>query len=471
MSSNVVTIIGAGLAGSEAALQLAARGYRVRLLEQKPLQRTPAQTSDSFCELVCSNSFRGAALSNAVGLLKQEMRWLGSFVMKAADATRVPAGGALAVDRDAFSELMTRWVRESSSIEVIAGSVECLPDERPLLIATGPLTGDALARDIARTIGAEHLAYYDAIAPIVTADSIDWSKVFMASRWDKGDSPEDQRAYVNCPLDRAQYEAFVAALLAGQKVQPKSFEDVRYFEGCLPVEVMAERGPRTLAFGPMKPVGLTDPRTGRWPYAVVQLRSEDVAHTAYNMVGFQTRLTWGEQQRIFRTLPGLEQAEFARYGAIHRNTFINAPRLLDGTLQLRARPGVYFAGQITGSEGYVEGAASGWLAAWFMAAALQGRSPIPPPPSTAHGGLLTQMQRNPDDYQPSNITFSHLPPWQGARLQKRAKYEALAVRALTELRDWMQVNGLGSPDLQAVLAPATSGAETATPGAEAAPGA
>jgi len=273
--SDRVTIIGAGLAGSEAALQLAARGIRVRLLEQKPERRTPAQTSDTFCELVCSNSFRGAALSNAVGLLKQEMRWLGSFVMRAADATRVPAGGALAVDRDAFSETMTRWVRESSAIEVVTGTVEKLPDERPLLIATGPLTGDALAADIARTIGSDQLAYYDAIAPIITADSIDWSKVFMASRWDKGESEEEQQAYVNCPLDRAGYDAFVDALLAAQKVEPKSFEEVRYFEGCLPIEVMAERGRRTLAFGPMKPVGLTDPRTGRWPHAVVQLRSED----------------------------------------------------------------------------------------------------------------------------------------------------------------------------------------------------
>jgi methylenetetrahydrofolate--tRNA-(uracil-5-)-methyltransferase len=468
--SKLVTIIGAGLAGSEAALQLAARGHRVRLLEQKPLARTPAQTSDTFCELVCSNSFRGAALSNAVGLLKQEMRCLGSFVMRAADATRVPAGGALAVDRDAFSETMTRWVRESSAIEVVAGTVERLPEERPLLIATGPLTGDALASEIARTVGVDQLAYYDAIAPIVTADSIDWSKVFMASRWGKGESEEEQRAYVNCPLDRAGYEAFVDALLAAQKVEPKSFEDVRYFEGCLPIEVMAERGRRTLAFGPMKPVGLTDPRTGRWPHAVVQLRSEDAAQTAYNMVGFQTRLTWGEQQRIFRSLPGLEQAEFARFGAIHRNTFLNAPRLLDASMQLRNQPGVYFAGQITGSEGYVEGAASGWLAAWFIATALAGKQPNPPPTSTAHGGLMTQMARNADDYQPSNITFSHLPPWQGPRLQKRAKYEAMAQRALRDLGDWMQSAGLGSPpsglgagDSPEPAASAVTAAESASP--------
>ena len=437
-----VTIIGAGLAGSEAALQLAARGHRVRLLEQKPLARTPAQTSDHFCELVCSNSFRGAALSNAVGLLKQEMRLLGSFVMQTADETRVPAGGALAVDRDAFSEKMTRRLHESPNIEVIAGRVDALPAARPLLVATGPLTGDALAQHIAARVGAEHLAYYDAIAPIVSADSIDWTQVFMASRWDKGGTEDEQKAYVNCPLNRAEYDAFVRELLAAQKVEPKSFEQVRYFEGCLPVEVMAERGPRTLAFGPMKPVGLTDPRTGRWPHAVVQLRSEDVARTAYNMVGFQTRLKWGEQQRIFRTLPGLAQAEFVRFGAIHRNTFVNAPRLLDAEMRLKAEPGIYFAGQITGSEGYVEGAASGWLAAWFMAAAIEGRRPQAPPLTTAHGGLLTRLGREDQDYQPSNITFSHLPPWDGPRLQKRAKYEAMAGRALGDLKAWMIEHGL-----------------------------
>jgi methylenetetrahydrofolate--tRNA-(uracil-5-)-methyltransferase len=446
--SSVVTIIGAGLAGSEAALQLAARGHRVRLLEQKPGARTPAQTSDRFCELVCSNSFRGAALSNAVGLLKQEMRLLGSYVLGAADAHRVPAGGALAVDREGFSGAMTESLRASPLIEVCEAHVELLPEARPLLIATGPLTGDALAAEIGKCIGQKHLAYYDAIAPIISADSIDWTRVFMASRWDKGESLEDQRAYVNCPLDRAGYDAFVAALLAGQKVEPKSFEDVRYFEGCLPIEVMAERGQRTLAFGPMKPVGLTDPRTGRWPHAVVQLRNEDAAQTAYNMVGFQTRLTWGEQQRIFRTLPGLEQAEFLRFGAIHRNTFLNAPRLLDARMRLATDPGIYFAGQITGSEGYVEGAASGWLAAWFIAAALEGTDKTSPPATSAHGGLLTHLGRGGADYQPSNITFAHLPPWQGPRLPKRVKYSALALRALRDLRAWMSSEGL-EPQLSA----------------------
>ena len=470
--SSSVTIIGAGLAGCEAALQLAARGHRVRLLEQKPRERTPAQTADGFCELVCSNSFRGASLGNAVGLLKQEMRLLGSFVMRAADEARVPAGGALAVDRDRFSARMTEWVRACPQIEIVTGRVDALPPERPLLVATGPLTGDALARDIAARVGADHLAYYDAIAPIVSADSLDWDQVFMASRWEKGGSVEDQRAYVNCPLDRAAYDRFVAELLAGQKVQPKEFEDVRYFEGCLPIEVMAERGPRTLAFGPMKPVGLTDPRTGRWPYAVVQLRSEDAAQTAYNMVGFQTRLTWGEQQRIFRTLPGLARAEFLRFGAIHRNTFLNAPRLLGSDMSLTIEPGVYFAGQITGSEGYVEGAASGWLASWFIARALEGLEPSPPPASTAHGGLLTQLGRNGDDYQPSNITFSHLPPWDGVRLSKRSKYEAMSARALHALIGWARAHGvaLGLPAEDLLVVPGLATPSTAPEEAQRPPG-
>jgi methylenetetrahydrofolate--tRNA-(uracil-5-)-methyltransferase len=465
-----ITIVGAGLAGCEAALQLAARGHSVRLIEQKPKERTPAQTTDSFCELVCSNSFRGAALNNAVGLLKQEMRLLGSFVMQAADAARVPAGGALAVDRERFSEQMTARVSSTPGIELVSERVDAVPSDRPLLLATGPLTGDALARDIARHVGGEHLAYYDAIAPIVSAETIDWERVFMASRWDKGATPEDQRAYVNCPLDRAGYEHFVGELLAANKVQPKSFEEVRYFEGCLPIEVMAQRGLRTLAFGPMKPAGLTDPRTGRWPYAVVQLRSEDAARTAYNMVGFQTRLTWGEQARIFRQLPGLEKAEFVRYGAIHRNTFLNAPRLLGANMALKDAPGVYFAGQITGSEGYVEGAASGWLAAWFIACELEGRASSAPPELSAHGGLLTHLGRNEDDYQPSNITFSHLPPWDGPRMPKRNKHEAMAARGLHALHDWMLERGL-EPHLSRDSLLAVPGLEAAEPaGAAAEPG-
>jgi methylenetetrahydrofolate--tRNA-(uracil-5-)-methyltransferase len=443
VSDPAVTIVGAGLAGSEAALGLAERGIRVVLLEQKPSARTPAQTSDELCELVCSNSFRGAALANAVGLLKEEMRRLGSFVMRAADQTRVPAGGALAVDRDRFSALMTSYLREHPLIEIRSGVVERLPESRPLIVATGPLTGDLLAADIARTVGQERLAYYDAIAPIVAADSIDETRIFRASRWEKGETEEDKQAYLNAPFDEAGYKAFVGALRAAKKVEPESFEDVRYFEGCLPIEVMAERGEMTLAFGPMKPVGLTDPRTGRWPFAVVQLRPEDAAATAYNLVGFQTRLVRAEQERIFRSIPGLEEAEILRYGAVHRNTFLCAPKLLDQTFQLRGAPGIYFAGQISGVEGYVESAASGLLVSRFVAERLRGREPELPPATTAHGGLIAQLSRNPADYQPSNITFSHLEPYSGTRLKKRAKYEAMAERALQDLASWRERQELG----------------------------
>jgi methylenetetrahydrofolate--tRNA-(uracil-5-)-methyltransferase len=438
VTAPIVSIVGAGLAGCEAALTLASRGVQVRLYEQKPHARTPAQTSDRLCELVCSNSFRGAALSNAVGLLKEEMRRLGSFVMQVADETRVPAGGALAVDRERFAEGMTRLIQQSPNIELRPELVERLPDERPTIIATGPLTGDALAKNIADKVGATALAYYDAIAPIISADSIDWSEVFMASRWEKGEDAEDKAAYVNCPLNEEQYKTFVAEVCAARKVEPKSFEDVRYFEGCLPIEVMAERGEMTLAFGPMKPVGLTDPRTGRWPFAVIQLRMEDEAGTAYNMVGFQSRMAWPEQERIFRSVPGLKNAEFQRYGAVHRNTFLNAPKLLDSTFQLRDDPGLYFSGQISGTEGYVESAAGGLLTAFFVAARLRGEEPVLPPRTTALGGIHTHLGRNADDYQPSNITFSHIAPWEGARLKKREKYQAMAERALRDLEAFRQ---------------------------------
>lgn len=432
-----VTIVGAGLAGSEAALQLAARGVQVVLLEQKPAGRTPAQSSEHFCELVCSNSFRGAALTNAVGLLKEEMRRLGSHVMRAADETRVPAGGALAVDRDRFATSMTARLRANPRIRIETAEVLAVPDARPVIIATGPLTGDALARDIERRVGAP-LAYYDAIAPIVSADSIDWDTVFCASRYDKGETEEDQRAYVNCPMDKAEYEAFVQAVLEAKKIEPRAFEDVRYFEGCLPIEVMAARGAMTLAFGPMKPVGLVDPKTGKRPFAVVQLRAEDNARTAFNIVGFQTRMTWPEQARVFRTIPGLREAEFFRYGAVHRNTFIDSPRVLDGALGLKTDPGVYFAGQIAGTEGYVESAAMGYLAAHIVAARLEGREFEPPPATTAHGGLLAHVSRPADPFQPSNITFSHIVPLEGTKLKKRARYEAMAERALADLDVWIK---------------------------------
>ncbi len=433
---NRVTIIGAGLAGSEAALQLAGRGVPVRLVEQKPLARTAAQQSDSYCELVCSNSFRGAALSNAVGLLKEELRRLGSFILRAADAERVPAGGALAVDRERFSARVTARLRCDPLIDCVSEVVTDLPSDRPLILATGPLTGDALARALAARLGQGSLAYYDAIAPIVCAESLDWDAVFFGSRWDKGESDAERAAYVNCPMTEAEYDAFVDALLDAARVEAHAFEDARYFEGCLPIEVMAERGRHTLAFGPMKPVGLLDPRTGRRPYAVVQLRKEDEAGTAYNLVGFQTRLRRADQERVLRLIPGLGRAEFLRFGAVHRNTFVDAPRLLDETLQLRDEPGVTLTGQLAGTEGYVEAIAGGWLAAHFVAERALGRAPSRPPAATALGGLLGHLGRATNDYQPSNITFAHLPPWDGRRLKKRERNEAIAARALDALEAW-----------------------------------
>ncbi|MBX3185589.1 MAG: methylenetetrahydrofolate--tRNA-(uracil(54)-C(5))-methyltransferase (FADH(2)-oxidizing) TrmFO [Labilithrix sp.] len=448
-----VSVVGGGLAGCEAAFQLAERGFAVDLVEQKPLARTPAQSIDGLCELVCSNSMRGAALVNAVGLLKEELRRCGSLVMAAAEIARVPAGGALAVDRDVFSKAVTDRIRAHPRITVRAEIVEAIPaasPEAPVILATGPLTGDALAADIARTVGAEHLAYYDAIAPIVSAESIDWSKVFKQSRWGKGapvDGSSDaialdatalgDEAYVNCPFDEAGYKAFVAAIVGAQKVEPRSFEDVRYFEGCLPVEVMAARGEMTLAFGPMKPVGLTDPRTGRRPYAVVQLRPEDQAMTAYNLVGFQTRMTWGDQARVLKMIPGLEEAEFLRFGSVHRNTFVDAPKLLDERMQLRARPGVFLAGQVTGVEGYVESCAGGLVCAILLAQSLRGLPIAPPPETTALGGIRTHLMRPNERFQPSNITWACIPPEPGRKLKKRDRYQALADRALRDLDAWL----------------------------------
>ncbi|MDP9151058.1 MAG: methylenetetrahydrofolate--tRNA-(uracil(54)-C(5))-methyltransferase (FADH(2)-oxidizing) TrmFO [Myxococcota bacterium] len=433
-------VVGAGLAGCEAAWQLAERGIDVRLLEQKPLARTPAQTTDSFCELVCSNSMRGAALANAVGLLKEELRRAGSLILACADATRVPAGGALAVDREAFSAVVTARLRAHPRVNLEASVVDSIPQaspDAPVVLATGPLTGDSLAADLARVVGREQLAYYDAIAPIVSADSIEWSMVFKQSRYGKGVGPGDDEAYVNCPFDEAAYGAFVAELVRAVKVEPRSFEDVRYFEGCLPVEVMAARGEKTLAFGPMKPVGLVDPRTGRRPFAVVQLRPEDAAATAYNLVGFQTRMTWPEQSRVFRTIPGLASAEIQRFGSVHRNTFVDAPRALDARMQLRARPGVFLAGQIAGVEGYVESCACGFVCAVMLAQSLHGHAVTPPPRTTALGGVLTHLARDVADYQPSNVTWAWLPPVGDRRLKKRERYEAMGARALADLGRWL----------------------------------
>jgi methylenetetrahydrofolate--tRNA-(uracil-5-)-methyltransferase len=436
-----VTIVGGGLAGCEAAWQLAERGIDATILEQKPTKRTAAQTGNGLAELVCSNSMRGAALSNAVGLLKEELRRAGSLVLKVADRTRVPAGGALAVDRERFSAEITAEIAAHPRIRVVSREVKSIPDDRPVILATGPLTSDDLAADLARVVGESQLAYYDAIAPIVSADSIDGSKVWKQSRYDKGQDG-DEAAYVNCPFDEAGYRAFVAEVVRAEKVAARSFEEVRYFEGCLPVEVMAERGEMTLAFGPMKPVGLVDPRTGTRPYAVVQLRPEDAAMTAYNLVGFQTRMTYGEQARVFRTIPGLEGAEFLRFGSVHRNTFLNAPELLDEAMQLRALPGVFIAGQLSGVEGYVESAAGGFLCALFMAQRML-EVPISfPPETTALGGIRTHLARKSDRYQPSNITWAHLPPLPNRRLKKRDRYEAMAERALRDLDEWLATERL-----------------------------
>jgi methylenetetrahydrofolate--tRNA-(uracil-5-)-methyltransferase len=445
-----VTIIGAGLAGCEAAWQLAERGIDVTLVEQKPIARTPAQTSDKLCELVCSNSMRGAALVNAVGLLKEELRRAGSLVMRCAEETRVPAGGALAVDREEFASRVTALIDRHPRITLEARVVEQIPEataDHPVILATGPLTGDALANDLARIVGAEHLAYYDAIAPIVSADSIAWDRVFKQSRWGKGgEAPEGDQldatalgdeAYVNCPFDKDQYDAFVAAIVGAEKVAARAFEDTKYFEGCLPIEVMASRGPMTLSFGPMKPVGLTDPKTGRRPHAVVQLRAEDSAMTAYNLVGFQTRMTYGEQSRVFKMIPGLEECEILRFGSVHRNTFVNAPVLLDERMQLRARPNVFLAGQVTGVEGYVESCACGLLCAVMLAQALKGEAITPPPEATALGGIRTHLSRPQPSFQPSNITWACLPPHENRKLKKRDRYGALAERALAGIDGWL----------------------------------
>jgi methylenetetrahydrofolate--tRNA-(uracil-5-)-methyltransferase len=452
VATSRVTVVGGGLAGCEAAFQLAERGIDVDLLEQKPHARTPAQTSDRLCELVCSNSMRGAALVNAVGLLKEELRRAGSLVMAAAEIAKVPAGGALAVDRERFAEIVSERIAGHPRIRVRHEIVTRIPEagERtPVILATGPLTGDALAADLARAVGAEHLAYYDAIAPIVSADSIDWDRVFKQSRWGKGGegfeeegAPRDatalgDEAYVNCPFDEPGYKAFVAAIVSAEKVAPRAFEDTKYFEGCLPIEVMASRGEMTLAFGPMKPVGLTDPRTGRRPFAVVQLRAEDQAMTAYNLVGFQTRMTYGEQARVFRMIPGLEDAEILRFGSVHRNTFVDSPRLLDERMQLRARQGVFLAGQITGVEGYVESCAGGLLCAIMLAQSLRGEAITPPPETTALGGIRTHLMRPSERFQPSNITWACVPPPGDRKLKKRDRYQRMAERALVDLEAWL----------------------------------
>ncbi len=436
-----IHIIGGGLAGSEAAWQLAEAGLKVRLSEMRGGGgTTPAHGTDWLAEMVCSNSFRSDdAEHNAVGLLHQEMRVLGSLIMRAADRHRVPAGSALAVDRDGFAAEVTQTIEGHANITVVREQVNALPDH-PAIIATGPLTGSALAEAIAAETGQDALAFFDAIAPIVHKDSIDMSVAWMAARWDRGSSEGGGKDYVNCPLDKAQYDTFVQALIDGDKMPFKEWEkDTPYFEGCMPIEVMAERGIETLRHGPMKPVGLDNPRTGRWPYAVVQLRQDNALGTLWNMVGFQTKLKHGEQTRIFRTIPGLENAEFARLGGIHRNSFINAPRLLDGELRLNSKPNVRFAGQITGCEGYVESAAIGILAARFAAAERCGE-PMPPPPlETAIGALLHHITggAEAETFQPMNVNFGLMPPLSG-RLKRADRKKAYTDRARDALARWLE---------------------------------
>jgi len=436
-----ITIIGGGLAGSEAAHQLARRGHAVRLVEMKPGKRTPAQTSDRLAELVCSNSFRSDNPENAVGLLHEELRRMGSLILRAADEARVPAGDALAVDRERFSGRVTESLEADPRIERVHEEATALPEgPAPCIVATGPLTSDALARAIgAATGGGNGLYFYDSIAPIVTAESIDMSIAFAQSRHGKGGGDD----YLNLPLNEAEYRAFVQALREGEKVKPHDFEEPKYFEGCLPIEVMAERGDETLAYGPMKPVGLVDPRTGERPYAVVQLRREDVAGTSFNLVGFQTRLTWPEQRRIFRTLPGLANAEFLRLGQIHRNTFLNGPSLLGPDVSLKALPHVFFAGQIAGVEGYVESCALGLVVALAVDARLRGVPFVAPPPETALGALVGHVTgtAHPEgyDYQPTNITWGLFPPLPG-RVKKFEKKARQVIRAREALTAWAAAN-------------------------------
>ena len=434
-----VHVIGGGLAGSEAAWQLAEAGIRVRLSEMRGIEATPAHQTDSLAELVCSNSFRSDDPNNAVGLLHAEMRALGSLILKTADAHRVPAGSALAVDREGYAEGVTRAIAGHPNIELVRERVDALPDSGATIVATGPLTAAALAGSIGDATGADALAFFDAIAPIVHHHSIDMDVAWMASRWDKGETKD----YINCPMDKEQYLAFHQGLLDGEKGEFKEWEkDTPYFDGCMPIEVMAERGVDTLRYGPMKPVGLDNPKTGRWPYAVVQLRQDNALGTLWNIVGFQTKLKHGEQTRLFRTIPGLEKAEFARLGGLHRNTFIQSPKLLDATLMLKSRPHIRFAGQITGCEGYVESAAIGLLAGRFAAAELLGRPIAPPPPTTALGALLSHITGGADaaSYQPMNVNFGLFPPIEGARGGRKRKADRKAMfaeRAGEDLRGWI----------------------------------
>jgi methylenetetrahydrofolate--tRNA-(uracil-5-)-methyltransferase len=427
--SERVTIVGGGLAGSEAAWQLARRGIAVDLLEMRPVRQTPVHQTGDFAELVCSNSLRGNALDQAAGLLKEEMRRMGSLVIRVADEVRVPAGSALAVDRGLFARRITEEVEALPEVTVHREEVPRIPSAPVTIVATGPLTSEALAAEVAAFVGRDHLYFYDAVSPVIDAETIDFDRVFRASRYGKGGDD-----YLNCPLDEAQYRAFYEALTTAESATLHAFEHEFFFEGCLPVEVIASRGFDTLLFGPMKPVGLSDPNTGRRPFAVVQLRQDTLAASHFSMVGFQTQLKWGEQTRVFRMIPGLEKAEFVRHGMIHRNTFINSPATLEPTFEARKRPGLFFAGQMSGVEGYVESAASGLLAGIGAAAPARETEPVCFPEETALGALGRYIARSdPEHYQPTNIAFGLLPEL-GDRIRDKSKRRmAVSARALASL--------------------------------------
>jgi methylenetetrahydrofolate--tRNA-(uracil-5-)-methyltransferase len=429
-----INIIGAGLAGCEASWQASQMGVKVRLFEMKPHTKTPAHNLDSYGELVCSNSLRSDQLENAVGLLKEEMRILNSLIIKCADSTRVPAGGALAVDRDGFSQMITKEIKNNPNIEVIEGEVCKIPDDAITIIASGPLTYGELNNSIRELIGEEYLHFFDASAPIITFDSIDMSKAYKASRYGKG---EDD--YINCPMEKDEYLAFYNELINAEEVVLKDFEKGNVFEGCMPVEVMAKRGEDTLRFGPLKPVGLTNPHTGKEPYAVVQLRQDNSEASLYNIVGFQTHLKWGEQKRVFGMIPGLQNADFVRYGVMHRNTFINSPKSLTRNYSLKKNPNIYFAGQITGVEGYVESSASGLLAGLNAARALKGLPPVEFPATTAIGALsLYISDKTVKNFQPMNVNFGILEPIKIKIKNKKEKNAEIAKRAIEAVKNEKQ---------------------------------
>lgn len=431
----VVTVIGGGMAGCEAAWQLAKRGVRVRLYEMRPVKRTPVHKTDALAEMVCSNSLRSDSLDNAVGLLHEEMRRLDSLFLSSADNNRVPAGKALAVDRSRFSREITERLAAVSEVEIIREELTEIP-KGPCIIATGPLTSEALSQDICKLTGSEHLYFYDAISPIILADTIDTNKTFAASRYDKGGAD-----YINCPFTQQEFDRFYTELMQAETDELPDFERKLFFEGCLPIEEIGRRGPETLLYGPMKPVGLTDPRSNERPHAVAQLRQDDIAAEHYSLVGFQTRLKWGPQEKVLRLIPGLEKAEFVRFGTVHRNTYINAPRMLSETLQTRTRGDLYFAGQIAGTEGYVESAGGGLLAGIYCGMALLDGGIRPVPRTTALGSLAFYISHaRALNYQPTNITFGIIPVLEKPVRRKQERREAISRRALRDLESWIKNN-------------------------------